>query len=280
MFELGRTQELTIVEINASGALLAESLHSPVTVLLPGKQIPEGAVRGRRLSVFLYRDSEDRLIATTQKPAMEVGGLAVLEVAQSTKIGAFLKWGLDKDLFLPFREQRTSLHPGMRVLVALYIDKSQRLCATMNVSDYLRTDSPYHLGDRVTGTVYSVSPEIGAFTAVDNRYCGLIPTQELYRTLTPGDEVQARIIRVRPDGKLNLSIRRKAYAQMDEDAERVLTVLDEYGGELPFDDKASPEQIRRELSLSKSAFKRAVGRLLKQGRVEMSGTGTIRRAQG
>ena len=276
MFEIGRTQRLVIRRINASGALLAERENPAVTLLLPGKQIPEGAGPGTELEVFIYRDSEDRLIATTSKPRMLLGEVAQLPVVSVTEIGAFLDWGLEKDLFLPFKEQKGKLKPGMKVLAALYLDKSSRLCATMHISNYLEADSPYKQGDKVSGTVYSMKEGMGAFVAVDNRYFGLIPSQELYSRLSVGDVVEARVLRVRPDGKLSLSNRKKAYAQMDEDAARVMKAIEEYGGVLPFDDKADPETIRLELELSKNAFKRAVGRLLKEGRVEMTPHG-IRR---
>ena len=276
MFEIGRMQRLVIRRINASGALLAERENPAVTLLLPGKQIPEGAGPGTELEVFIYRDSEDRLIATTSKPRMLLGEVAQLPVVSVTEIGAFLDWGLEKDLFLPFKEQKGKLKPGMKVLAALYLDKSSRLCATMHISNYLEADSPYKQGDKVSGTVYSMKEGMGAFVAVDNRYFGLIPSQELYSRLSVGDVVEARVLRVRPDGKLSLSNRKKAYAQMDEDAARVMKAIEEYGGVLPFDDKADPETIRLELELSKNAFKRAVGRLLKEGRVEMTPHG-IRR---
>ncbi len=276
MFEIGKMQQLVIRRINASGALLAERENPAVTLLLPGKQIPEGAGPGTELEVFIYRDSEDRLIATTAKPRMLLGEVALLTVVSVTEIGAFLDWGLEKDLFLPFKEQRGKLKPGMKVLAALYLDKSSRLCATMHISDYLKADSPYKQGDKVSGTVYSMKDGMGAFVAVDNRYFGLIPSQELYSRLSVGDVVEARVLRVRPDGKLSLSNRKKAYAQMDEDAAKVMKAIEEYGGVLPFDDKADPETIRLELELSKNAFKRAVGRLLKEGRVEITPHG-IRR---
>ena len=276
MFDLGRMQTLVIQRINESGALLADPSQPAVTLLLPGKQIPEGAGPGSRVQVFIYRDSEDRMIATTNKPALMLGEMAVLEVVSATDIGAFLDWGLEKDLFLPFREQKVKVRPGMKVLAALYIDHSGRLCATMNIYDHLSAESPYEVGDRVTGTVYGIREGMGAFVAVNNRYFGLIPEQELYRKLKIGESVDARVIRVRPDGKLNLAIREKAYRQMDSDAEKVLRVIGEYDGMLPFTDKASPEQIRNELELSKNAFKRAVGKLLKEGKVEITEEG-IRR---
>ncbi|MBO6164163.1 MAG: S1 RNA-binding domain-containing protein [Lachnospiraceae bacterium] len=272
MFDLGRMQELKIQRINDSGALLVDPAAPLITLLLPGKQIPEGAGPGSMIKVFIYRDSEDRLIATTKQPALTLGELAILPVISVSQIGAFLDWGLEKDLFLPFKEQRGRVKPGMKVLVALYIDKSSRLCATMNVYDYLSAESPYQQGDRVRGTVYGIQPEIGAFVAVDNRYFGLIPRQELHQRLSLGEEVEGRVIRLRPDGKLNISLQKKAYAQMKPDAEKVLGVIEEYGGVLPFTDKASPEVIEREMQMSKAAFKRAVGHLLKEKKIEITAT--------
>ena len=239
-------------------------------MLLPKKQVPEGTEIGSKLTVFVYKDSKDRLISTTNEPKLELGGLAVLKVAQVGKIGAFLDWGLEKDLLLPFREQTRRVHEGQEVLVALYIDKSSRLCATMNVYEYLELQSPYKKDDRVKGTVYEISEEFGAFVAVDNRYSGLVPRKDFHGGAKIGDIVEARVTGVHEDGKLNLSLREKAYLQMDSDAEAVLAVIDEFDGVLPFTDKASPEVIERELHLSKNAFKRAVGRLLKEGKIEIT----------
>lgn len=268
MMQLGKVQTLTLLRMKDAGAYLGEK-GSEDSVLLPRAEVPEGAGPGTEIPVFLYRDSEDRLIATTKTPPMEVGGIAKLKVAQETEIGAFLEWGLLKDLFLPFKEQRMRLKPGMEVLVALYVDKSQRLCATMNLYPYLQNDATYQKNDRVSGTVYEVKEGLGAFLAVDDRYFGMIPEQELYTRYTVGEQVTARVLKVRPDGKLDLSGRKKAYVQMDEDSERVWNAIQEYDGVLPFTDKADAEQIKQELQLSKNAFKRAVGRLLKEGKIEI-----------
>ncbi len=270
--ELGKRQRLRIVKQREIGVYLGEP-DGGTQVLLPRKEVPEGARIGDELEVFLYRDSEDRLIATTAETGLTVGGLAKLPVSQVTEIGAFLRWGLAKDLFLPFKEQRGKLRPGQEVLVALYVDKSGRLCATMRVYDYLQADSPYRRNDRVTGTVYQIKEGVGALVAVDNRYFGLIPEQELYTRLRPGDTVQARVTKVRPDGKLDLSGRKKAYAQMDEDAKLVWEAILAYGGRLPLNDHSDPEQIKRELQLSKAAFKRAVGHLLKENKIRITENG-------
>ncbi len=276
MIRLGETQKLVIVKKVNFGVYLAVSRESAQErVLLPIKQVPEESVIGDSLEVFIYRDSEDRMIATTRTPKLQMGQLAELTVVQVGKLGAFLDWGLEKDLFLPFKEQRGEVQQGKTVLVSLYIDKSHRLCATMNVYETLRTDSPYQAEDRVRGRVYEISDNFGAFVAVDNLYSGLIPARELYGDVKLGADVEARVLSVREDGKLDLSVREKAYLQMDVDAERILKLLDSYEGSLPFNDKASPEVIKHETGMSKNEFKRAVGRLLKQGKIEI-GEKTIR----
>lgn len=268
--ELGKTQLLTVVKQVEFGIYLAEPADPDQRVLLPKKQVPEGVRVGDELEVFLYKDSQDRPIATTSRPAVELGGIARLPVKDVTKIGAFLDWGLEKDLFLPFKQQTRRVRPGEECLVGLYTDKSGRLCATMNVYEYLSQDSPYQKNDHVTGTIYQISENFGAFVAVDDQYSGLIPKREFYGQAGIGDQVEARVTAVKEDGKLDLSLREKTYLQMDKDAELVMKVIEEFDGVLPFNDKASPEVIRREFSLSKNAFKRAVGHLLKENRIEIT----------
>ncbi len=270
MIRLGEKQKLVIVKRVDFGVYLAASEESAEErILLPVKQVPEGAEVGDALEVFVYRDSQDRMIATVREPKLQMGQVAELTVAQTGRIGAFLDWGLEKDLLLPFKQQRGRVEQGDKVLVSLYIDKSSRLCATMNVYENLRTDSPYQKDDWVTGRVYEDSDNFGAFVAVDNLYSGLIPKKELYGDVRLGEDVRARVIQVREDGKLTLSVRDKAYLQMDADAERLLDILDSYEGVLPFGEKASPEVISHETGMSKNEFKRAVGRLLKEGKIEI-----------
>lgn len=271
MIELGKKQELIVAKVVDVGVYLGEkeTAAEKDTVLLPGKQVPEGTKKGDKLSVFIYKDSQDRLIATTKEPKLFLGETAMLKVAQVTRIGAFLDWGLEKDLFLPYKEQTKKVHEGEEILVSLYIDKSSRLCATMKVYHYLQTDSPYAKGDTVTGLVYEVSDNFGVFVAVDEKYSALIPKQEAQGNYKPGDELTCRVTEVREDGKLTLSAKKKAYIQLHEDAESVYEIIQEFDGELPFDDKAAPEVIQREFGLSKNAFKRAVGHLLKEKKIEM-----------
>ena len=268
MMHLGKYQTLIIDHFASAGAYLKES-GGAETVLLPGKEIPEGAQIGDLLTVFLYKDSEDRLIATAARPKITVGEMALLTVKQTSPIGAFLDWGLSKDLLLPFKETKGELKPGQQVLVTLYVDKSARLAASMRVDKLLSEESPYQEGDQVQGIVYAVKEEIGAFVAVDGRYYGLIPRQELYERLKPGDRVSARVVKRRPDGKLNLSPRKKAYAQLGEDAAIIWQHLEETGGILGVGDKSDAALIKAELSMSKNAFKRAAGHLMKEGKIRV-----------
>lgn len=272
MIKLGEKQSLVIVKKVDFGVYLASSAQEAgERILLPAKQAPKDCEIGDSLEVFVYRDSKDRLIATTNTPKLVMGQVAELAVVEVGKIGAFLDWGLEKDLFLPYKQQKYRVQKGDNVLVSLYIDKSDRLCATTNVYDNLRWDSPYGKEDRVKGRVYEISDNFGAFVAVDNQYSALIPKRELYGDVTPGADVEARVIAVLEDGRLTLSVREKAYLQMDKDADKLMKLLDSYDGVLPFTEKADPEVIRRETGMSKNEFKRAVGRLLKIGAIEMKG---------
>lgn len=262
--KLGEKQVLTVVKVVDFGVYLG---NDEERVLLPGKQVPEGIEPGDPVEVFLYKDSSDRMIATTNEPRIILGELAVLEVADVGRVGAFLDWGLEKDLLLPFKEQTAKVEKGDNCLVSLYIDKSERLCATMKVYPLLRTDSPYKKDDVVRGTVYEISRDFGVFVAVDNRYSALIPAREVYGKMEIGQQIEARVAAVKADGKLDLSVRGKIPQQMDADARKIMEQIEKNGGILPFTDKADPERIKKEFGMSKAAFKRAVGRLLKQGKI-------------
>ncbi|HJC80489.1 MAG TPA: S1 RNA-binding domain-containing protein [Candidatus Mediterraneibacter excrementipullorum] len=262
--KLGEKQILTVVKIVDFGVYLGSDEER---VLLPKKQVPEGIEAGDPVEVFLYKDSSDRMIATTKEPKITLGQLAVLEVADVGRIGAFLDWGLEKDLLLPFKEQTVKVEKGDRCLVSLYVDKSGRLCATMKVYPLLQTDSPYKKNDMVRGTVYEISREFGVFVAVDNKYSALIPRREVYGRMFIGQQIEARVTDVKADGKLDLSVRGRIPEQMDEDARIIMERISKNGGFLPFTDKAEPERIKAEFGMSKAAFKRAAGRLLKQGRI-------------
>ena len=266
MIELGKRQKLTVVKEVEFGVYLGDEKER---VLLPGKQVPEGTKRGDELEVFIYRDSADRLIATVNTPKLALGEVALLKVSDVTKIGAFLDWGLEKELLLPFKEQTKKVMPGEDCLAALYIDKSGRLCATMKLYHYLGTDSPYKKDDTVTGRIYEISGNFGVFVAVDDKYSALIPKNQMYgeKDFLVGNMITARVSEVKEDGKLDLSLREKAYLQIGKDADKLVALMEQHGGALPFTDKADPELIRAETGMSKNEFKRAVGNLLKNQKI-------------
>lgn len=267
--KIGEMQQLTIVRKTDFGLYLAESSDSEEQVLLPGNQIPEGASIGDELTVFIYRDSKDRPIATLKTPRMTLGKIGRCRVAEVGRIGAFLEWGLEKDLLLPFREMTGEIKAGMEIPVALYLDKSERLCATMKIYKHLSVASGLKKGDTVSGTVYEISDNFGAFTAIDDKYQGLIPKREMVGSIRVGDVISARVVAIKDDGKVDLSVREPGYIQMDIDADRLIKLMNNTGRALDFTDKASPDVIRNATGMSKNEFKRAIGRLLKLGLVEI-----------
>lgn len=280
MIKTGYKQKLKVVKKVEFGIYLAEEGtgdSADERVLLPNSRVPEGTKIGSELEVFIYRDSEDRQIATLAEPALTIGGLARLKVVQVTKIGAFLSWGLEKDLFLPYAQQTYKVSEGDEILVTMYADKSDRLCAKMDVYRSLEDVSPYKKDDTVTGTLYLISNNFGAFVAVDDRYSALIPKKEMFGSaekLLPGQKVTARVAKVMDDGRLQLAVRDKGYIQRNEDADKILDLIKASGGKLDFYDKSDPELIRERTGMSKNEFKRAVGKLLKEDKISI-GEGTI-----
>ncbi|MBP5384683.1 MAG: S1 RNA-binding domain-containing protein [Lachnospiraceae bacterium] len=270
MFKLGEMNRLTAVRKTEHGMYFSETKTEEETVLLPRSEVPADLKTGDVLTLFLYRDSSDRIVATVKEPKIRLHEVKLLQVKDTGKIGAFVDWGLAKDLLLPFREQTKKVSKGEEILAALYIDKTGRLALTMNVYEYLQTDSAYKKDDTVSARVYLISDNFGAFAAVDDTYSALIPRKELFSEIRVGDVITARVTEVKDDGKLSLSIRKKAHEQMDDDAEIILRVIRSYGGKLPFNDKADPETIKNEFHMSKAAFKRAVGRLYKERRIEIT----------
>ncbi len=266
---LGKKVTLAVVKKVEFGVYLGTEKDK---VLLPGKQVPEGIRMGDPVEVFLYRDSRDRIIATRTEPALTLGQIRALKVRDVGKIGAFLDWGLEKDLLLPFKEQTAKVKVGDECLVSLYVDKTGRLCATMKVYEKLSKDSPYKKDDWVRGIIYEKSDNFGWFVAVDDKYCALIPKRETTGGYQVGDRIEGRVTAVKPDGKLDLSLREKAFIQMERDAEQIFSDLRKRGGAYPFTDKAGAEQIKKETGLSRNAFKRAAGRLLKAGKIEITDT--------
>lgn len=274
MIEIGKIQTLVIDHVSKIGPYLAEPGDPGKTILLPGKEMPKNARAGDELEAFVYRDSSDRPIATLRRPKILLGEMKPLKVGSITKVGAFMDWGLEKDLLLPYHEQTAKVQIGREYLVFLYLDKSRRLCATMKVYNELKSESPYKEGDWVDGYVYQINPELGAFVAVNYQYHGLIPKKELGDDIHCGNLVHARVSEIRKrDGKLTLSPNKKGYKEIPSDAKIILRRLEKEGGFLPFNDKTPPAVIMREFGISKAAFKRAVGHLLKIRRITLTREG-------
>ena len=272
--ELGKYQELIVTKKTDFGVFLnTPTGEDSQKILLPKAQVPAGTDLKDVLKVFVYKDSEDRPIATTLEPDLTLGNVARLYVTQVTPIGAFLEWGLAKDLFLPFKEQLYKVQEGDAVLVTLYIDKSERLCASMHVYDALRNDSNYQKDDEVSGRVYEISENFGVFVAVDDMYSALLPKKEVFETYRINQPIYARVAQVMEDGRLTLSVKKKIPEQMNEDADFIYRCLEQEVGFLPFHDKSAPEAIKNRFHMSKNAFKRGIGHLMKKGLITIANDG-------
>jgi predicted RNA-binding protein (virulence factor B family) len=254
-----------------AGALLA--LEGGDSLLLPGPEVPEDAREGDSLEVFVHLDSEDRPVASTRRPLVELEEVAFLSVTQVTRFGAFVDWGLAKELLVPFAEQTRRLEEGDREPIGLMRDRSGRLAGTMRIRELLRSRGDFALGEWVDGEAWRKEPELGVFVILERRFLGLLPASE-HHALRRGDATSFRIANVLPDGKVELSLRGLAHEELEADAHEVLDALSRPGAPA-VSESASPEQIRAQFGLSKKAFKRAVGRLLKEGSVRIDPSGRL-----
>lgn len=275
MIKLGEMQELEVVKKVDFGVYLKsqDDEKGEDKILLPKKQVPENIQIGDKITVFVYRDSNDRIISTVNRPKIVIGEIGFLKVVEISQIGAFLNWGLEKDLFLPYREQIGEIRNNGEYMVGLYVDKSNRLCATMNLFKVLRTDSPYKINDIVTGTVFSLKRGLGAMVAVEGKYLGLIHEGEILKPLRSGDTVEVRVSNIKEDGKLDLSLKDAPKLQIDRDGDKIFNALAKNKGYLPLNDDSSPEAIVEMLGMSKSSFKKGVGRLMKRGILDIGKDG-------
>ncbi|MBO6165813.1 MAG: S1 RNA-binding domain-containing protein [Eubacterium sp.] len=270
--DLGKWNTLRVDRVKEVGAYLTDGRED---VLLPIKQVPRDIEVGDSIRVFVYRDSKDRPIATTREPLITVGEIKRLKCKSVGNIGAFMESGLERDLLLPFKEQTTPVKQEKSYLVYMYVDKTGRLAVSMKISDKLRPNDKYKKGDMVKGTVYQVKKEFGAFVAIDDEMTGLIHESEIFDSIYVGDIVECRVVKVREDGKTDLAMRQEIPVQMLKDAEMVYDIIKSYGGRLPFNDKASAELIKKEFGISRNAFKRAVGHLYKEKKIEITETGIV-----
>jgi predicted RNA-binding protein (virulence factor B family) len=272
---LGRFAALTIRRFGPPGAFLATGEKEEI--LLIGSEVPRGAKEGDEVDVFVHLDSESRPIATTRVAKLELGQVAFLEVTATTDFGAFVDWGLAKELLVPFAEQTAEMRVGSRYPIGLYIDASGRLAGTMRVSEMLKHDKSddveWQLDEWVEGEAWRNEPAIGLFVIVERAYVGLVPASEPH-PLSRGQAARFRVTNVLPDGKIELSLRGHAHEELAGDAEKILARLKEPNAPR-IGDKSSPEEIRDLFGLSKKAFKRAVGRLLKERAIAIDASGII-----
>jgi predicted RNA-binding protein (virulence factor B family) len=269
---LGRHVTLAIRRFGSPGALLA--VNENEEVLLIGSEIPEGAKVGDEVDVFIYLDSEARPIATIHPAKLEIGEVAFLEVTEVTKFGAFVDWGMAKELLVPFAEQTADMRKGSRYAIGLYVDDTNRLAGTMRVSEMMSSQRAEWTQDEwVDGEAWRDDPEIGLFVIVEKGFVGLVPRSEPHG-LARGEGARFRVSNVLPDGKIELSLRGHAHEELANDAKKILDVLARPNAP-KMGDKSSPDEIRDALGLSKKAFKRAVGRLLKEHAVSIGADGFI-----
>ena len=267
---VGHYHNLKVDRITPPGAFLTDGEED---VLLPTKFIPRGTKVGHWVHVFVYRDSEDRIISTTQKPHATVNEFAYMKVKDSNKFGAFLDWGIDKDLLVPFREQKNNLRKGQWALVFLYLDeKTDRIAATAKVSKHFKKEMTLGEGDEVNLLITN-STDLGVNVVVENAYRGLIYENELFHDVLEGDRIKGFVKLVRPDGKLDISLRKTGLENLEEGAQQIMKELQFNKGFLPVHDKSDPEEIQSMLQMSKKNFKRSVGILYKKKLIELSNDG-------
>jgi predicted RNA-binding protein (virulence factor B family) len=266
---LGRLVSLTIRRFGPPGAFLVEDETNPEseTILLPGAEIPDGAEEGQTLEVMVYLDSEDRPVATVREPKIVLGEVAFLTVTARASFGTFVDWGLPKELLVPFSEQTRDMAVGDRHPVGVYVDDTGRLAGTMRVTEMLREPGTFKEGEWVPGEAWRSDPDHGVFVIVEQRFVGLLPDSEPH-SLSRGDAAEFRIANILPDGKIELSLRGPAFEELANDAAHVLEVLGR-AGTPRVGDRSDPEQIREVFGLSKKAFKRASGRLLRLGQASL-----------
>ncbi len=266
MIEIGITQQLTVVKIVDFGVYLDGGPYGEI--LLPKRYISTELAEGDEIEVFIYFDSEDRIIATTEKPYVMVGECAFLNVVQVNKHGAFLDWGLSKDLFVPFREQMVKMQEGKSYCVRAYVDnKTQRIAASTKIDSYFPDYFPPYKADQEVDILVHSKTDLGFKVIVEDDFWGLIYKNEIFEPIAPGDTKTAFIKKVREDGKIDLTLQKTGFSKMTDRQSLVLQKLIDNDGFLPYNDKSTPEQIQQEFAMSKKNFKMTIGMLYKQRKI-------------
>ena len=262
MLEIGRTNTLRVVKEVDFGLYLDGGEHGEI--LLPKRYVPEGTEPDHFIDVFIYNDSEGRLIATTEEPKAEVGEFAVMKVAETTSVGAFLEWGLQKDLLVPFREQKEEMHKGLSYLVYVYLDEdTDRIVASTKVNHFLNNIPPDYEEGQEVDLIIANKTELGINVIINSLHTGLLYKNEIFQELKPGEKIKGYIKKVREDDKIDVSLQKAGYERVTGIAGEILDKLRSSGGFIEANDKTSPETIKHMFGVSKKVFKKAIGALYK-----------------
>ncbi|AKD55213.1 CvfB family protein [Spirosoma radiotolerans] len=273
MIDIGRINTLTALRQTSVGFFLGDltdrkSQDFSNDILLPNKYVPDTLAVDDDIDVFVYTDSEDRPIATTLTPAIQRNEFAALQVVSVTSAGAFLDWGLEKDLLVPHREQAWPMEVGTWYVVFMYLDETtNRLVASSKVNRFLDPDvSDLFVGEEVQLLAYELT-DLGVNVIINNRYRGLVYANEIFRTVRPGDPLIGYIKNIRDDGRVDVSLQRAGFENVEPNARRILAMLKAENGFLPLTDNTSPEAIYAALEMSKKTFKKAIGTLYRERKI-------------
>ncbi len=272
MIKIGKTNNLSVVKIVDFGVYLdGKELGE---ILLPQRYVSDGTKEGDEIEVFLYKDSEDRLIATTERPIIEVGEFGMLKAVAVNKVGAFMDWGLMKDLLVPFSEQRSDIRVGEEHIVYAYIDNAtQRIAGSTKLNKFLGNKIPkYAEGDTVEVLV-AQRTDLGYKVIVDNLHWGLVYNNDVFDPLRIGDRMPAYVKLVRDDGKIDITLRERGGERVFQLGRRIMGYLEDNDGAMPYCDSSNPDDIKQVFQCSKKDFKKALGYLLKHGRINIGEQG-------
>ncbi len=270
--EIGKYNTLSIARKTDHGLYLQDEDENEV--LLPNKYVPHDFKLGEKLEVFIYLDGEQRPIATTLKPKAIAGDFAWLQVKHLSKVGAFLDWGLEKDLLVPFAEQEQRMQEGDFYVVYVFVDEiSERLVASSRVEDYTEKEDISLPVDQEVDLLIARQTDLGYTAIIDNRYLGLLYANEVFKKIRTGQRLRGFVKKVRDDGKIDLSLEKQGYASVEPNAQKILEILARNNGFLPLHDKSDPDEIKRRLEMSKKTFKKAIGGLYKEKRITITENG-------
>lgn len=271
IIEIGKFNRLEVLKTTKHGMYVGDEIEE---ILLPNKYIPDGLKVGDLIDVFIYTDSEDRMIATTLIPKIQVGEFAYLKVKDIGKIGAFMDWGLEKDLLIPFKEQLDRMQKGRSYLVYMYLDEvTDRLVGSSHLNKFLERENINIEEGQEVDLLIGNKTDMGYQAIINNHYRGLLFENEIFKEVVPGDKVKGYVKKIREDNKIDLTLEKQGFKHIDVYADRILSSLSANKGFLSLHDKSNPEEIKRELQMSKKNFKKAIGTLYKKRLISLTDRG-------